>query len=70
MNIDRINELARKQKKSGLTKEEQMEQKKLREEYIKNIRNNMRATLNSISILEEDGTVTDLGKKHGNIREV
>ena len=47
-----------------------MEQKKLREEYIKNIRNNMRATLNSISILEEDGTVTDLGKKHGNIREV
>ena len=70
MNIDRINELARKQKKSGLTKEEQMEQKKLREEYIKNIRNNMRATLNSISILEEDGTVTDLEKKHGNIREV
>lgn len=36
--IDRINELARKQRDGGLTAEEKIEQKELREAYLANIR--------------------------------
>ncbi|NLI13078.1 DUF896 domain-containing protein [Pelotomaculum propionicicum] len=36
--VDRINELARKQRDGGLTGEEKAEQKRLREIYIANIR--------------------------------
>lgn len=69
--IDRINELYHKsQTKEGLTQEEQEEQAALRKQYIEAIRTNMRASLNSISIKEEDGSITDLGKKYGNIKEV
>ena len=67
MNIDRINELARKAKKEGLTDAEKAEQAKLRKEYIEAIRRNMRSSLNNISIQEKDGTITDLGKKYGNV---
>ena len=35
--------------------------------YHKAIRMSLRGNLNSISIQEEDGTITDLGKKHGNV---
>lgn len=68
--IDRINELYHKSKAEGLTEEEKAEQAKLRKEYIENVRRNMRGTLNNISIKEEDGSITDLGKKYGNIKEV
>lgn len=69
--IDRINELYHKsQTEDGLTLEEKEEQASLRKTYIEAIRTNMRASLNSISIQEEDGSITDLGKKYGNIREV
>ena len=34
MNIERINELARKSRTEGLTPEEKAEQQKLRQEYI------------------------------------
>lgn len=67
--IDRINELYHKSQGEGLTEAEKAEQQRLRGEYIQAIRANMRANLNSISIKEADGTVTDLGKKHGGIRE-
>lgn len=63
--IDRINELARKSKTEGLTAEEKEEQKKLRAEYIAVIRMNMRAQLDNIDIVEKDGSVTNLGEKHG-----
>ena len=36
--VDRINELARKQRDGGLTGEERTEQRKLREIYLANIR--------------------------------
>lgn len=63
--IDRINELYHKQKGEGLTPEEKEEQAKLRGEYIAAIRKNLRGSLNNISIQNEDGTITDLGKKYG-----
>lgn len=63
--IDRINTLYHKAKSAGLTAEEKAEQEMLRKEYIETIRKNMRANLNHISVVEPDGSVTDLGKKYG-----
>ena len=69
IDINRINELARKLKAVGLTDEEKEEQAVLRAEYIKNVRESLRANLNNISIVEKDGSVTDLGKKFGGITD-
>lgn len=63
LKIARINELYHKSKEKGLTVEEKEEQAKLREEYIAAIRANMRGTLNNVSILNPDGTVTELATK-------
>lgn len=63
--IDRINTLYHKAKATGLTDMEKEEQAALRKEYIETIRRNMRANLNNISVVEKDGSVTDLGKKFG-----
>ena len=68
--IDRINELYHKSKSVGLTEEEKAEQAALRQEYIAAIRASLRGSLNNISIQEPDGTITDLGKKHGGIKAV
>ena len=68
--IDRINTLYHKSQSVGLTEEEKEEQKLLRKEYIEAIRRNMRGTLNNISIKEKVGTITDLGKKYGNISDI
>ena len=68
--IDRITALHHKSKAVGLTEEEKMEQAALRKEYIETIRKNMRAHLNNISIQEKDGTITDLGKKYGGIKDI
>ena len=67
--IDRINALAHKQKSVGLTEEEKQEQAALRKEYIETIRESLRANLNNISIKEDDGSITDLGKKFENKNE-
>lgn len=64
LQITRINELYNKSKKEGLTPEEKEEQAKLRADYIKSIRNNLRGTLNNISLLNPDGSVTELSKKN------
>ncbi|MCD8222808.1 MAG: DUF896 domain-containing protein [Clostridiales bacterium] len=68
--LDRINELYHKSKAEGLTEAEKEEQARLRKEFIAVFRANMRANLNQISILEPDGTITDLGKKHGGISDI
>lgn len=68
--IDRINVLYHKSQAEGLTEEEKNEQAKLRKEYIAAIRTNMRSTLNSITIEEKDGTLTDLGRKYGKISDI
>lgn len=64
--IDRINELARKQKAGGLTEAEIAEQKTLREEYIAEFRAGLRAQLDNTVIVRPDGTresLRDKGKK-------
>lgn len=62
--LARINELYKKSQNEGLTAEEKKEQADLRSEYIKAVRNNLRGTLNNISLLNPDGTVTELSKKN------
>lgn len=64
--INRINELYHKSQAEGLTDEEKAEQAKLRQEYIANVRGNLRSQLNNMSIQEADGTITNLGEKYGN----
>ena len=61
--IARINELYHKSQGEGLTADEKREQRELRAEFIAAVRNNMRGTLNNVSILNPDGTVTELAKK-------
>ena len=61
--IQRINELYRKSKEAGLSTEEKEEQQRLRQEYIMAIRRNLRGTLQNVSIMNPDGTITDLSKK-------
>lgn len=68
--IDRINELYHKSKAVGLTPEEKEEQDRLRKAYIAAIKGSLRANLNNISIKEADGSITDLGKKYGKIKDV
>ena len=67
--IDRINTVYHKSQAVGLTEEEKEEQARLRREYLDAIRANMRSTLNSISIQEKDGSITDLGKKYGHVSD-
>lgn len=62
--IARINALYHKSQSDGLTEEEKKEQAALRKEYITAIRENMRSSLNQISIVEEDGSVTHLSEKN------
>ncbi|MFV0288058.1 MAG: DUF896 domain-containing protein [Mycoplasmatales bacterium] len=51
--IKRINELAKKKKNQGLTKQEQEEQKTLREQYLKAFRVNVESTLNNVDIVDK-----------------
>ena len=64
--IQRINELYRKSKAEGLTSQEAEEQKVLRRQFIEDFKRNLRGHLDNISIQEEDGSITNLGEKHGN----
>lgn len=64
--IDRINELARKSKSVGLTEAEKAEQAKLRKQFIQEIRMDLKSQLDSIDIVEKDGSITNLGEKYGN----
>jgi len=62
--INRINELYRKSKNEGLTEEEKSEQAALRKEYVESIRKNIRASLDNVSVVEPDGSVTHLKDVH------
>ena len=50
--LDRINELAKKSKTTGLTDIEKAEQKSLREEYLNAERKSFKAQLDKIEIVD------------------
>ena len=64
--LDRINELARKSKQEELSEEEKLEQKALRDEYIREFRASMRGILNNTTVVSPDGSkerLSDRAKK-------
>ena len=61
--IDRINFLARKEKKEGLTESELQEQAILRREYIESYKQSLISQLENTYILEPDGTKKKVTKK-------
>lgn len=68
--IARINKLAKKKKTTGLTANEQKEQKRLRAEYIKTFRNAFKKQLHNVKVVDEQGndvTPLTLKKRQNNI---
>ena len=61
--LERINELARKAKASGLSEAERAEQAALRKEYIAAYRESLRAQLDNVVLVEPDGSERTLKKK-------
>ncbi|MDF9867416.1 uncharacterized protein YnzC (UPF0291/DUF896 family) [Bacilli bacterium PM5-3] len=53
--IDRINFLAKKKKTEGLNEKEQLEQDKLRKEYIKHMKDSVKNHLMSVKVVDEKG---------------
>ena len=64
--IQRINELYRKSQAEGLSEAEKKEQDLLRKEYIANVKKKLRNKLNNIDMVNDDGSVENLGEKYGN----
>lgn len=68
--LDRINELARKSKKEGLTEEEKAEQQALRRQYIDGFKKSLTNQLQSVKFVDEQGRdvtpqkLKDLQKKN------
>lgn len=54
--LDRINELAREAKKRELTEAEKKEQEQLREKYIRGIRESFQHQIQSLTIIDPEGT--------------
>lgn len=54
--IDRINFLANKKKTADLTKDEEREQKELREIYLQEFRKGFKERLMSLKVIDEEGT--------------
>ncbi len=63
VNIARINELARKKKNEPLTEAEAQELHELRQAYLEGFRRSMRAQLDSIVVVEENGEKHPLKKR-------
>lgn len=61
--IKRINELYHKSKAEGLTDEEKVEQKKLREDYVAAIRGNIRSQLENVRVVDEYGNEVQLKRR-------
>lgn len=51
--IKRINKLAAKKRSTGLTLEEEIEQKELYQQYLGNIRSQLKAQLDNIEIVDK-----------------
>ena len=61
--IERINVLSRKSKAEGLTEAEKAEQAALRQQYIKEFRQGMLNTLDSVYMMDGHGNKKKLEKK-------
>ena len=61
--VDRINELARKKKTVGLTPDEVKEHEALRRQYIDEFKANLKLTLDSVYVEQEDGSYKKLEQK-------
>lgn len=61
--IKRINELYHKSQKIGLTEDEQVEQRELRQKYIESIKGNLRGQLENMTIQRPDGTIEKVTRK-------
>lgn len=68
--IDRINELYKKSKAEGLTAEEKKEQELLRKRFLADVRGNLAAQLNNIDMVNEDGSIENLGEKYAKKKEL
>ncbi|MGZ2416128.1 uncharacterized protein YnzC (UPF0291/DUF896 family) [Staphylococcus caledonicus] len=55
LNIDRINELARKKKEKGLTEAEAKEQSKLRKQYLEAFRKGFKKQIESTKVIDPEG---------------
>ncbi|MET1013921.1 MAG: DUF896 domain-containing protein [Paenisporosarcina sp.] len=53
--LQRINELSRKSKTSGLTMEEAKEQTNLRKEYLETFKSSMRDTIEHVKVIDPNG---------------
>ncbi|BBD89042.1 DUF896 domain-containing protein [Staphylococcus caprae] len=73
--LDRINQLANKEKVESLSIEEKQEQHQLRQEYLKMIRGQVLTTFSTMKVLDPLGQdvtpdkVYELRKEYGNIQE-
>lgn len=63
--INRINELYRKSQAEGLTEDEKKEQAILRKEFVASVKSNLISQLNNIDMVNEDGSIENLGEKYG-----
>ncbi|WP_375537061.1 DUF896 domain-containing protein [Alteribacillus sp. HJP-4] len=53
--IDRINELSKRSKTTGLTEEEEKEQHALRKEYLSKFRSSFKSQLQSVKVMDKKG---------------
>ena len=63
--INRINELYRKSQAEGLTEDEKKGQAILRKEFVASVKSNLKSQLNNIDMVNEDGSIENLGEKYG-----
>ena len=55
LNIERINELAKKKKEQGLTEKEKKEQEKLRKEYLRSFREGFKKQIENTIVIDPEG---------------
>jgi uncharacterized protein YnzC (UPF0291/DUF896 family) len=67
--MERINELARKQKAGGLLEHEKHEQHLLRQEYLEKFRENFRGHLENIEIVDTPAEAEAAMKRHRHERK-
>jgi uncharacterized protein YnzC (UPF0291/DUF896 family) len=53
--IDRINVLALKSKEDGLTPQEELEQQKLRTQYLQSVRQSFKSNLMNMKVVDPEG---------------